>query len=81
MSMTSMWNRWGELNNKKWMQGGVTYKASTGSVGKCDVAEAPHAIPFGLFPLRKDASLIILRALVKQGRETLYTISNCKKHG
>ena len=81
MPMTSMWSRWGGLHNKKRMEGGVTHEATTAFVSKSHVSKAPDAISFGLFPLGKDPSLRILCALVKEGRQTLNTISNCKKHG
>ena len=81
MTMTSMWSRWGGLNNKKCMQGGDTHEASSDSMAKTDVAEAPDAIPLRLFPHGKGVPITALRALVKEGRETLYAVTNCKKPG
>ena len=79
--MASMWSRWGKVKSTKCMQGGDTYDAPTDFVDKCHVAKAIQAITFGFLPLGEHVPLRILRALVKKGRETLYTISNCKKHG
>ena len=70
----------GRVEEQK-MHAGDTHEASSDSMAKTDVVEAPDAIPLRLFPHGKGVPITALRALVKEGRKTLYAVTNCKNHG
>ena len=49
-------------------------------VGMCDPTKAVETVPKVSLPLGELPSMLVLRALVKQARESLYTVAFSKKH-